>query len=139
MTSTSDKANPHPLALWHWAVHWQVLFGIGLGLVAGYFSGGGLSDHVLGHTAIASRFDMALYDLFGSLFMQALKMLIIPIVTTSIITAMAGLGDRPGFARMGGKTLFFYMGTSLIAILIGLSLVNWIQPLPASWLFAADC
>ncbi len=128
MTSTSDKANPHPLALWHWAVHWQVLFGIGLGLVAGYFSGGGLSDHALGHTAIASRFDMALYDLFGSLFMQALKMLIIPIVTTSIITAMAGLGDRPGFARMGGKTLFFYMGTSLIAILIGLSLVNWIQP-----------
>jgi Na+/H+-dicarboxylate symporter len=41
---------------------------------------------------------------------------------------MAGLGDRPGFARLGAKTLFFYMGTSLIAILIGLSLVNWIQP-----------
>jgi proton glutamate symport protein len=55
-------------------------------------------------------------------------MLIIPIVTTSIITAMAGLGDRPGFARMGGKTLLFYMSTSLVAILIGLTLVNWIEP-----------
>ncbi len=109
-------------------MHWQVLFGIGMGLVAGYFSGGGLSDQVMGRSAIAARFDMAVYDLFGSLFMQALKMLIIPIVTTSIVTAMAGLGDRPGFARMGGKTLAFYMGTSLIAILIGLSLVNWIQP-----------
>jgi len=115
-------------AFWNWPMHWQVGLGIAIGIVLGAVSGGVFSDTRPTTTVLDARFDMTLYDLFGSLFMQALKLLIVPIVTTSIVTAMAGIGRQSGFARLGIKTMAFYVGTSLIAILIGLALVNGIEP-----------
>lgn len=64
----------------------------------------------------------------GNLFIQALKMIIVPLVASSIIAGIAGLGGMSGFGRLGLKTLGFYMGTSLMAIIVGLLLVNTIQP-----------
>ncbi len=127
MSDTNDGADgdsiPAVYAFWHWQMHWQVGLGISVGLFLG-----GLSGLYFSEAEAGSRLDLALYDLFGSLFMQALKMLIVPIVATSIVTAMAGVGRQAGFARMGGKTVLFYLASSLIAILIGLTLVNLIQP-----------
>ena len=68
------------------------------------------------------------YDFVGTLFLNALKMLVVPLVVASIVTGVAGLGDVKGFGRLGLKTLLYYATTSLAAILVGLCLVNIIQP-----------
>ncbi|MFQ5654299.1 MAG: cation:dicarboxylate symporter family transporter [Planctomycetota bacterium] len=62
------------------------------------------------------------------IFMSLLKMLIIPLVLTSIITGVAGLGGGRDFGRLGGKTFLYYVSTSLLAAALGLLLVNLIQP-----------
>jgi Na+/H+-dicarboxylate symporter len=64
----------------------------------------------------------------GELFMRALKMIIVPLIVTSVIAGIAGLGGVQGFGRLGVKTAAFYAATSLVAILVGLLLVNTIRP-----------
>ena len=105
--------------IWRWALHWQILLGIILGLLLGAISG---------NVSSADGMDIGAYAFLGDLFMRALKMLIIPLIATSIIAAMYGLGHQKGFARLGGKTLLFYICSSFIAIMIGLFLVNIIAP-----------
>jgi proton glutamate symport protein len=64
----------------------------------------------------------------GDMFLAALKMIVVPLVLSSIILSIASIAGRQGFARMGIRTLAFYALTGLIAILIGLFLVNTIRP-----------
>ncbi|GHC62526.1 dicarboxylate/amino acid:cation symporter [Roseibacillus persicicus] len=64
----------------------------------------------------------------GDIFKLALKMLIVPLIVTSVIAGIAGLGGMEGFGRLGGKTIGFYALSSLLAILVGLVLVNLIRP-----------
>lgn len=120
-----QQSKPHPLAFWRWALHWQALLGIVAGGFLGFLSGEAFAP---ADGIIAGRWDMQLYDLVGGLFMNALKMLVVPLVMTAIISAIAALGQMQGFARMGGKTLLYYLFTSASAILIGLTLVNTIAP-----------
>ncbi|MEA2094992.1 MAG: cation:dicarboxylase symporter family transporter, partial [Pseudomonadota bacterium] len=78
-----------------------------------------------------SLFGLRFYDVYtflGTLFLNALKMLIVPLILSSIITGVAGVGESGAMGRLGGKTLLYYMCTSLIAILVGLLLVNFIAP-----------
>ena len=102
-------------------MHWQVLFGLALGIGLGFINGsvGAYSG---------ARVDGIIYDLIGSLFLNGLKMMVVPLVVVSIISAIGTLGDQQGFARLGFKTLAYYVCTSFIAIMIGLVLVNAIQP-----------
>jgi Na+/H+-dicarboxylate symporter len=71
---------------------------------------------------------LSAFDFLGSLFMNALKMIIVPLIVASIITGIAGIGGTHGLGRMGAKTILYYMITSLLAILVGLVLVNLIVP-----------
>lgn len=64
----------------------------------------------------------------GDLFIRALKMIIVPLVVSSVIAGLASLKGVDGFGRLGLKTLAFYATSSLLAILVGLLLVNLIQP-----------
>ena len=68
------------------------------------------------------------FKFVGSLFVQALKMVIVPLVGSSVIASLAGLGGTKDFGRLGLKTLGFYLTSSFVAILIGLTVVNLIQP-----------
>ncbi len=120
--AANERSNP--LAFWRWELHWQALLGIVLGIGLGYLSGANVDDA----GALAGRWDTQIYDLFGGLFMSALKMLVVPLVMTAIISAIASLGQMQGFARMGGKTLLYYTCTSFVAVMIGLILVNAIAP-----------
>jgi len=70
---------------------------------------------------------IATFDFFGSLFIQALKMLIVPLIVSAVISSMARIGAERGFGRLAGKTVAYYLTTSLFAILVGLLLVNVIQ------------
>ncbi len=111
------------------APHWQILLALVLATgTAIVFRN--ISQTVAGDTQVIYFIQnaIAVSDFLGKLFIQALKMIIVPLVASSIIAGIAGLGGVQGFGRLGMKTLGFYMGTSLIAVLIGLVLVNTIQP-----------
>ena len=102
------------------ALHWQILIAIAIAVLVGY---------VTDKTTVL--FGIQLYSVFeflGSMFMNALKMVIVPLIVASIITGIAGIGGTQGLGRMGGKTILYYMTTSLFAILVGLFLVNLITP-----------
>jgi Na+/H+-dicarboxylate symporter len=64
----------------------------------------------------------------GTLFLNALKMTIIPLVIASIISGIGTLGDIRQLGRLGGYTVLYYTLTTAVAVFIGLVVVNWIQP-----------
>ena len=102
------------------ALHWQILIALVLAVIAGVVTG---KD-----AAVFSISFYAVYSFIGTLFLNALKMIIVPLIVSSIIVGIAGIGGGRGLGRMGGKTLLYYMSTSLLAILTGLVLVNLFTP-----------
>ncbi len=67
-------------------------------------------------------------DFVGKIFMSLLKMIIVPLIVSSVVAGIASLHGMSGFGRMLGKTAGFYALTGLFAILVGLSMVNLIKP-----------
>ncbi|MEA3404563.1 MAG: dicarboxylate/amino acid:cation symporter [Pseudomonadota bacterium] len=102
------------------ALHWQILIALVLAAVMGSYSGT--------EGTIFGIHWLAIYTFIGTLFLNALKMIVVPLVMSAIITGIGNIGSQGGFGRLGGKTLSYYVFTSFIAIMIGLVLVNVIQP-----------
>jgi Na+/H+-dicarboxylate symporter len=69
-----------------------------------------------------------LYDTLGKIFINALTLVVVPLVSSSIISGIARIGGDGSFGRLGGKMFSFYFGTSLVAILVGLLFVNILNP-----------
>ena len=67
-------------------------------------------------------------DIFKTLFINALKMIVIPLVFAAIAVGVAGMASQKSFGRIGSKTIALYLVTGFIAIFTGLILVNVIQP-----------
>ena len=65
---------------------------------------------------------------FGTIFINLLKLIAVPLVLFSIINGVAGIGDPSSLGRMGGKTLLAYLTTTLLAVMLGLVLVNIVKP-----------
>lgn len=101
-------------------LHWQILIALLLAVFAGLVAG---KDG-----AIFGVSFYAIFDFIGTLFLNALKMLIVPLIVSSIIVGIAGIGSSNALGRLGGKTLLYYLSTSLLAILVGLAVVNIISP-----------
>ncbi len=93
-------------------LHWQILIALVLGALFGLF----FTDYVKD------------VKWMGDLFLRALKMIIVPLILTSIISGVANVGDVQNLGKLGLKTLTYYITTSLAAIFIGQILVNIIQP-----------
>ena len=93
-------------------LHWQILIALILAIITGLF----FTPYVKYVTWI------------GDLFVRALKMIIVPLILTSIISGVANIGGASDLGKLGLKTLTYYLTTSLFAILVGLTLVNLIQP-----------
>jgi proton glutamate symport protein len=93
-------------------LHWQILIALFLAILFGLF----LTGYVKYVTWI------------GDLFLRALKMIIVPLILTSIISGVANIGGASNLGKLGLKTLTYYLVTSLFAILVGLTMVNLIQP-----------
>ena len=66
--------------------------------------------------------------IFGTLFINALKMVVVPLVFAAIAVGVAGMASQKSFGRIGSKTIALYLVTGFIAIFTGLILVNVIQP-----------
>lgn len=103
-------------------LHWQIISALLLAALCGQ-----LNRHT-GCDAIWGVSFVEIYHFIGQLFLRALKMLIVPLIASAIITSIAGLGKDHAFGRLGLKTLSYYLLTSLLAILTGLFLVNIIRP-----------
>jgi len=67
-------------------------------------------------------------EIIGTWFINLLKMLIVPLILASVITAVAAIGSGRDLGRIGLKTISFYVVTTLIAVLIALMLVNIVEP-----------
>jgi len=79
------------------------------------------------HLAVA-RYVYELSKFVGDLFLQVLKLLVIPLVVTSMICGITSLGDVRHVGRVGACTLIYYFSTAAVAVLIGILLVQAIQP-----------
>lgn len=101
-------------------LHWQILIALILAVIAGTLAG--TDSQFLG-----VRF-YSMFDFIGTLFLNALKMLIVPLVVASIIVGISGIGSGEAFSKLGIKTLMYYVTTSLFAILVGLLVVNLVAP-----------
>ena len=109
------------------ALHWQILIAIVLAFIVGLWMFGvkeatGSQPMLLGIEIIS------MLDFIGKIFLNALKMIIVPLITSSIIVGVAGIGSGGNLGALGGKTLLFYASTTLAAILIGLFVINTIGP-----------
>ena len=100
------------------ALHWKILIGMVLGIIWALLSSS------LGWSA----FTIDWIDPFGTIFINLLKLIAVPLVLFSIISGVANIGDPASLGRMGGKTLLIYLITTVLAISLGLLLVNTIKP-----------
>ena len=102
-------------------LHWQILIAMVLGALIGLIfqnTHHGDPDGTI-YTLITS---------LGVIFIRLLKMVIVPLIFTSIVTGVSGIGGGKSLGKIGLKTFLYYLTTSLFAILIGLTLTNLIQP-----------
>ena len=102
-----------PAEPWYHRLHWQIFAAMAAGLAAGFAGGEAMADKV---------------GWLGTVFVKLLKMVIVPLVITSITVGVASVGSGAGIGRLFSKTLGYYVLSSLLAILVGLVLVNLIRP-----------
>ncbi len=101
------------------ALHWKILLGMVLGVAFGFlmvsFSGGKeiVQDWI---------------KPFGTIFINALKLIAVPLILGSLIKGVSDLKDISKLSKMGGKTVLIYLMTTVLAVTIGLVLVNSIKP-----------
>lgn len=107
--------------------HWPIVIALVLGLLAGII----LQFFMHPAEGPPPEWTNTVLDIcrfISDLFLRALKMVIVPLVVASIISGIAGLKSLDGFARMGLKTWAYYALSSLVAVCVGLGMVNLIQP-----------
>ena len=71
---------------------------------------------------------LGFFDFLGTLFINLLKMVVVPLISASIVTGVAGVGSGRDLGRLGVKTLAFYVFTTLLSVLIALVIVNFVKP-----------
>ena len=101
------------------ALHWKILIGMILGILFG-----------LSMTIVDGGGDFVLnwINPFGSIFVKMLKLIAVPLIIASLVKGISDLKDISKFKNIGLKTISIYIGTTVIAITIGLLLVNIVQP-----------
>lgn len=100
------------------ALHWQIVIGLVLGIIWA----------LLSSKFGWSQFTLNWIDPFGKIFINLLKLIAVPLVLFSIIGGVTGIGDAEKLGRMGFKTLALYLSSTILAIILGLGLVNTIKP-----------
>ena len=104
-------------------LHWQIL----IALLAAIIFGTIIRTFELQDTGFGGGL-VAVCVFIGKLFMNALKMIVVPLIVSSIIVGIMSLGSDKDFGRMGLKVLVYYSLTGFLAIVTGLILVNTIKP-----------
>lgn len=100
-------------------LHTQIIAGLVLGLIFGL---------VVIKTDISPDFTLNYIKPIGAVFINALKMIAVPLVFASLIVGVSNLGDISKLSRIGSKTIITYLITTVISVTVGLFLVNIFQP-----------
>ena len=100
------------------AIHWQIIIGMVLGIIVGLV----LINTGLGH--ISNDWIKP----FGTIFINTLKLIAVPLVLFSLVKGITSLTDVSQLSSMGGRTVFIYLCTTVVAVALGLILVNVTQP-----------
>ena len=103
---------------WHKKLHWRILAGLVLGIIYG----------VAAAAAGWVDFTADWISPFGTIFVNLLKLIAIPLVLSSLVCGVASLSDLRKLSRIGGKTIAIYITTTAIAVSIGLIIVNVVKP-----------
>lgn len=101
------------------ALHWQILIGMFLGVLFGF---------IMSNTTFGSSFISDWIKPFGTMFINALKLIAMPLILGSLIKGVSDLKDISKLSIMGGRTIGIYLFTTVLAVVIGLILVNTIVP-----------
>ena len=100
-------------------LHWKILLGMALGVL-------------FGMAMIQFQFGASLVidwiKPFGTIFINSLKLIAIPLILASLIKGVSDLKDITKLSRMGGRTVLLYMITTVTAVTIGLGIVNLVKP-----------
>lgn len=100
------------------ALHWQILLGMVLGVLAG----------ILAIQFGGENFILNWIDPFGTIFINLLKLIAVPLIIVSLLNGIADLKDISQLSRMGIRTIGLYLVTTVLAVTVGLTAVNIIRP-----------
>jgi Na+/H+-dicarboxylate symporter len=100
-------------------LHWQILIGMVTGIVFGF---------VMTYPDWGSQFVQDWINPFGTIFVKLLKLIAIPLILASLIKGISDLKDISQFRNIGVRTIVIYITTTIVAITLGLLLVNVMQP-----------
>ena len=101
------------------ALHWNIIIGMILGVIIG-----GLASLVPWGSGFVSNWIKP----FGTIFINSLKLIAMPLILASLIKGVSDLKDISKLSTIGGRTIIIYLSTTILAVLIGLVLVNTISP-----------
>ncbi len=104
--------------VWYKRLHWQIIIGLILGLIYGVWAS----------TVGLQSFTADWIAPFGTIFINLLKLIAVPLVLSSLICGVASLSDLRKLSRIGGKTILIYLITTTISVTLGLALVNILKP-----------
>lgn len=100
-------------------LHWQIMIGMGLGLVFGF---------AMTYLDWGKEFVTNWIAPLGTIFIKLLKLIAVPLILASLIKGISDLKDISKFRNIGLRTIGIYMGTTTVAIILGLILVNVMEP-----------
>lgn len=109
------------LELHHWILI-AMAVGAAVGLPLNFLAEDGAIDPSISRTVADVGEEV------GDLFLRLLEMVVVPLIVSSLITGVTSMGDMKRLGSMGGRTLGYYLLTSLLAITTGLAMVNLIRP-----------
>jgi Na+/H+-dicarboxylate symporter len=101
------------------ALHWKILIGMALGIAFGF---------IMNTIDGGKDFVTDWIKPFGTIFINLLKLIAVPLILASLIKGISDLKDISKIKKMGARTILIYVGTTLIAIFIGLAIVNIVKP-----------
>ena len=100
------------------ALHWKIIIGMVLGIIFGFIM----------NSYSEQQFVTDWIAPFGKIFINLLKLIAVPLILASLIKGISDLKDISKIKSMGLRTVLIYVGTTLVAIVIGLSIVNIVKP-----------
>ena len=101
------------------ALHWKIIIGMVLGVLFGIFGS---------RISWGSSFISDWIKPFGTIFINLLKLIAMPLILASLIKGVSDLKDISKLSKIGGRTVIIYLCTTVLAVIIGLFLVNTISP-----------
>ena len=99
-----------------------ILIGMVLGILVGY------ACHILWPDPKTAKTIADYISLFTDIFLRLIKMIIAPLVFSTLVVGVAHMGDTKAVGRIGGKAMVWFIGASLVSLLVGMILVNILRP-----------